>query len=160
MAEIHITCHDAENNNLPNACMHCGAQATVHRIANMNGAKIPLPFCAKHQSGIVQHWARTAGFVVLSIWMAGIFIVTYDLEAALRMTGRSPYLVPAFCVASALWFLLWFFACLIWKPGQIRCKDRTEDGVILTGVSEQYVNAFRGYRERTCGPDEPGREEN
>jgi hypothetical protein len=174
MAQVRLHVREADG-HLPMVCMRCGEPATTTKSKNMSWcppwvivlivasllpylivaliltkrATVRAPFCEQHR----WHWLWRLLVILASLFFvlfAGI--ATIIVMASTRPqggAGGADALRGFACVASLALFLAWLILALILQNTAIRPREITDTEILLTGVSEAFVEAVEeADRER------------
>jgi hypothetical protein len=180
MAWIHLSRYEAEEGDLPDVCMRCGAPATVRKrrrftshplwvylliplgllpyviVAIILTEEVPCytQFCPRHR----HHWLFRGllvwvGFVVILAIIIGSSVLLASMSDQLnRSTEES--LAGLLCVGSVILMLCWFISIPITQLTAIHPTDATDRGLTLKNVSPAFVEAVRAYRASRSGEEQ------
>ncbi len=179
MAGIQLSRYEAEEGDLPDVCMCCGAPATERKRLRFTShplwCYVLLPFgyipyvivaailtervlcytlfCPRHK-----HYFR---FRTLIVWggLAALLVVIFGgFVLAGSIADRSgktqDLLFGSLCIASPLLLFLWLISIPIVQETSIRPADVRERRLILKHVSSDFVEAVREYRENRKGEEQ------
>jgi hypothetical protein len=173
MASIQLSRHEAEEGDLPDVCMCCGAPATERKrrrfISHPLWVYLLLPFgylpyvivaailtenvrcytlfCARHKN----HWLlRTliiwGAFIVLLAFLAGSFALVGSMSGPASKSTQDT-LFGLLCIAMPVLLLCWLISIPIMQLTAIHPANVTEHRLTLKCVSPAFVEAVRNYRE-------------
>jgi hypothetical protein len=173
MASIQLTRREAEEGDLPDVCMRCGAPATVRKrrmfVSHPLWVYVLLPigylpyvivaaimtqrvrcytlFCGRHKN----HWLYRAlfiwgAFVLMIALIVGSFAVVISMETQLKKSTDA--FVGILCFGSLGLMFCWLISIPIMQLTAIHPGDVTERRLTLKRVSPTFVDAVRDYRER------------
>src|SRR5262245_36956490 len=173
MASIHLSLYEAEEGDLPNVCMRCGAPATerdrrrfvshpVWVYALLPFGYIPYVvvaavltervrcytlFCPRHK----HHWGvRTliiiGAFLALMAFIIGSMILVGSLHGHVNK-GTEEFLSGLVCFGAPVLVLCLLISIPIIQLTAIHPSNPTRDGLTLNGVSPAFVEAVHDYRE-------------
>lgn len=173
MASIQLSRYEAEEGELPDVCMCCGAPATERKrrrfISHPLWVYLLVPFgylpyvivaavltenvrcytlfCARHKN----HWLfRTlviwGTFVALLAFLAGSFVLMESLTGSMSKSMQDT-LFGSLCIATPVLFLCWLITIPIAQLTAIHPANATEHRLTLKRVSPAFVEAVRNYRE-------------
>lgn len=171
MAKVFLRGRCSRPDDLPDVCMKCGAQADdrVSRTFNWvpqwigltlliawpvylilaivlkKSATVAVPLCEQHKS----HWT-------FRIWLnLGTFVVLVGGGIALAiligsLSGPGPNDLGGFAVLLVVVALVaWLIILVVSSMTAIRVEEITDDnGVRLTGVCQEFVDAYRDQEDR------------
>jgi rhomboid protease GluP len=163
MAKAILDLIRTETGQLPMVCMRCGQRATTietkvfstnsfpsFRQATRSNYALPFgagfleatvqaPFCDEHKN----HWAWRSRAMKLSL--AGSLITVVVLAVAMILLGSAghPNLAGLPCVGMAVIGFGWLIFVVTMETTAIRPKRIGEKTVTLTGVSEDFITAYR-----------------
>lgn len=168
MAQIRLYLDEADG-DLPNACMRCGDEATVTKTKNMQWtppwvgvlilagllpyvivamimtkrARLQAPFCDQHSG----HWLNRTLLILGSAFALGMLsIASFVLLAVVPVQHRDDFFGLA-CAASIAMFIAWVIILAFAQGTAIRCKEITEDEMVLDGVSRDFVELVEDERD-------------
>jgi hypothetical protein len=174
MASIQLGRYEAEEGDLPDVCMRCGAPAAVRKrhvfISHPLWVYVLLPFgyvpyvvvaavltervrcythfCPRHKN----HWLVRAlliwgSFVALLALIVCGFAVVGSLQGRLSRPAHDALFGMA-CVGSPVLLFCWLISIPIMQLTAIHPADVTDRRLTLRRVSPAFVEAVRDYRER------------
>jgi len=183
MPEFRVRRYVAAEGQLPMICMLCGARATTRKSKRMvyrpswvlalmllgvlpylivafileKRCVLQAPFCSHHEG----HW-RTR---TLILW--GVFLGACVLGVAGIAVGQD--VGGALCGVSCVVLLAWLITAAVLHETSLHATEITDEGMTLTGVSVQFLNALRmapappnmplqeqAYFRRSAQPGMPG----
>jgi hypothetical protein len=170
MSQVRLSVQEADG-YLPAVCMRCGKAATATVTKKMQWhpswvyllillhvliyiivamivtrrAVVQVPFCDEHKG----HWFKR------NMWMWGTFFLfgiagvsTLILVGNLDDRAQNDYM-PFACIVSVVLLVGWFVIVIVCQNTAIRAKEITDTEILLTGVSEEFVEAVaEADRER------------
>jgi hypothetical protein len=173
MASVRLSRYEAEEGDLPDVCMRCGAPAAVRKrhvfISHPLWVYVLLPFgylpyvvvaavltervrcctqfCPRHKN----HWlVRTliiwGTFVALLALIVGSVVVVGSMEGKMSRSAHDA-LIGMVCIGSPVLLFCWLISIPIMQLTAIHPADVTERRLTLKRVSPAFVKAVRDYRE-------------
>jgi hypothetical protein len=180
MASIQLTRREAEEGDLPEVCMRCGAPATVRKrrmfVSHPLWVYLLLPagylpyvivaavltqrvrcythFCPQHKN----HWLFRGlivwcAFVALLALIVGSFAIVISMEQQLGKDTTGS-LFGFLCIGSTLLMFCWLISIPIMQLTAIHPGEVTERRLTLKCVSPAFVDAVRNHRERPRADEE------
>ena len=177
MAWIQLSKYEAEEGDLPDVCMCCGAPAIERKrrrfishplwvYALMPLGYIPYAvvaailtehvrcytlFCARHK----HYWRnRTLAiwgtFVALLALIVGSFAIVGSMSEQFSRSTQD-ILFGALCIGSPVLLLCWLISIPIIQVTEIHPANVTERRLTLKGISPAFAEAVREYRENRKG---------
>lgn len=179
MPSLSLSRFEATEGRLPRMCMQCGAEAVTERKKNFSWhpqwviililvnlliyvvvamvltkrMSVRAPFCDKHQN----HWRWRAWFIWLGLVLVCVLgiggLVLFNVLNE-RARGRGSDLGGFVCLAVGAIGLIWLIAAAIVQNSAIRPTEITDDGITLTHVCQEFVQAVwqqRDPRARAAG---------
>jgi hypothetical protein len=174
MASIQLRRYEAEEGDLPDVCMRCGAPATERRRRRFTThplwVYVLLPFglvpyvivaaaltehvrcytlfCPRHKN----HWlVRTlivwGAFVALLALIVGSFVAVALMERQLSGSMMGD-LIGYLCIGSVVLLFCWLVSIPIMQLTAIHPANVTERRLTLKRVSPAFVDAVWDHRER------------
>jgi hypothetical protein len=181
MASIYLSRREAEEGDLPDVCMRCGAPATESKRRRFTShplwVYVLLPFgylpyvivaavltekircctlfCPRHKN----HWrVRTliiwGSFVAIPVLIFGGFILVAMLSGQLSEATQDK-LFGLVCMGAALLAFCWLLSIPLIQETAIHPSNGTERGLTLKRVSPAFVDAVEEYRENRKSRREP-----
>jgi hypothetical protein len=171
MPSIQLTRREAEEGDLPDMCMRCGAPATVRKrrmfVSHPLWVYVLLPFgylpfvivaaimtqrarcythfCARHKNHWLCRaliiWGAFVAMLVLVVGCLALIMTLYPDKAPDRVIG-------ALCFGSLALIFCWLISIPIVQLTAIHPGDVTDRRLTLKRVSPAFVDAVRDYRER------------
>lgn len=187
MASIQLSRYEAEEGDLPEVCMRCGAPATERKrrrfVSHPFWIYVLLPFgyipyvivaailtekvrcytlfCPRHKN----QWRRRTliiwgAFVALLVLLAGSFALVGSLSGQFSKSTQD-FLLGSLCIASPVLFLCWLISIPIMQETAIHPADVTERRLTLKHIAPAFAEAVREYREdrKREGREEDSRRE-
>lgn len=173
MASIQLSRHEAEEGDLPDVCMCCGAPATERKrrrfISHPLWVYLLLPlgyipyaivaailtehircytlFCPRHK----HHWL-VRSLIVWGLLVAILALVITGFIIAGSLSGRvssstESLLFGSVCIGSIVLMLCWFISIPLMQSTAIHPADATERHLALKRISPAFVEAVREHRE-------------
>ena len=173
MASIQLSRYEAEEGDLPDVCMCCGASATERKrrrfISHPLWVYLLLPFgylpyvivaailtenvrcytlfCPRHKN----HWLlRTlviwGAFVVLLVLLIGSFVLVGSMFGP-GSKSMQDKLFGILCIATPVLLLCWLISIPLAQLTAIHPADVTEHRLTLKRISPAFAEAVRIYRE-------------
>src|SRR5215831_10105475 len=181
MAFIQLSRYEAEEGDLPDACMCCGAPATERKrrrfISHPFWVYVLLPFgyipyvivaavlteevrcytlfCPRHKN----HW-RKRTLIIWGAFAAMLALIAGGLAIVGSMTGHisksvQDSLFGMICVASPLLVVCWLSSIPIMQVTAIHPADVRERGLILKRISPAFADAVREHRANNRNAERP-----
>jgi hypothetical protein len=170
MATVQIGRREAEDDDLPDVCMKCGAPATARvsrtfswypewvwitilagllifvilAIILTKRMRVQVPFCDLHK----KHWFNRN----LAIWGTfGILALLMVLAIGVAVAMADPSdqgnpVLGVFCIGGLLCLVPWLTVVAIAHYSMIRPSEITDRSIRLTKVSDYFVDAVEDYR--------------
>lgn len=174
MATIQLSKYEAEEGDLPDVCMCCGAPATERKrrrfISHPLWVYLLLPlgylpyvivaailtehihcytlFCPQHKNHwLVRNLIVWGSLVVILIVLVGGFVIAGSLS---RQVSRSTedILFGSLCVGSVVLLLCWLISIPLMQVTAIHPANVSERWLILKRISPAFVEAVREYRAK------------
>jgi hypothetical protein len=177
MASVRLGRYEAEDGDLPPVCMRCGEPAEEYRRKQFNWhpqwvyilliagllvfvivaviltkwMRIRAPLCPAHTN----HWLWRTLVVLLSLLLLVFLAIAsiFLLSALERQPGRQ-HLFGFVCLGVVVLAVIWLIATIVIQMTAIRPTEITDRDITLTGVSVEFVDAYRNRRRRRRRPDE------
>jgi hypothetical protein len=150
MATVKLAFDEAKQGHLPHTCIWCGEAAfqfKSKRLRPSNQVALRAPFCVRHR----HHWRiRTTLVYVLLAATALAWAITpvIAVECAQRpKTEATILIVLSLAVAELLFPLLFVASVILFRFHGVRVK-RTQDGVLVWNVADEFVEALRVHRNK------------
>jgi hypothetical protein len=174
MASIQLSRYEAEEGDLPDVCMSCGAPSIVRKrrrfVSHPLWVYVLLPagyvpyaivaailtenvrcytlFCPRHKN----HWGfRTlliwGGFVALLALCFGSFVLVGALSESLSKSTHD-MLFGSLCLGSVVLVFCWLISIPIIQVTAIHPTDITPDRLTLKGISPAFAQAVREHRQK------------
>ncbi|QEL14428.1 DUF2254 domain-containing protein [Limnoglobus roseus] len=166
MATVRLTKDQCQRDELPGLCARCGRPASTHidrtfawnppwvgvfllagilpgvilLFATQRRLRVRLPMCERH----LRHWRSPTTFtwiglpVCLGIIVFGLFVLGEIHH------GASPV-----ANAGVFTFLAWIAVVGVWHSRLIRPERIDANGIVLTGVAEEFADAVEAMREES-----------
>jgi hypothetical protein len=166
MANVILSRYEVENHRLPNACLRCGAPATVTRnkqfswnppwvfllifagllpllivaLITTKKMRMSAPFCDEHKG----HWSKRsawtfAGFGLLTLMVIGAFAVGF-------FDSNNPVFGVA-CMGVLGAGVVWLIAAAVMQHTSIRPTKITDREITLTNVSPEFVQVVEAHHD-------------
>lgn len=177
MASIQLSRYEAEEGDLPDACMCCGAPATErkrrHFVSHPFWVYVLLPwgyilyaivaailtehircytiFCPRHQNYFrTRNLFIWGALVVILMLLVGGFVLAGVLGGHVSESTQN-LLFGSYCIGTVVLLLGWLMSIPISQVTAIHPANPTSDEVTLKRVSPAFVEAVREYRKnRKC----------
>jgi hypothetical protein len=172
MATVRLGRYEAEDYELPNVCMQCGAKAVGYRRRGfrwspgwviitalfgllpyfliteltMRRMAVWVPYCKAHKKGPLWPTLVSVGSLV------ALIAVTAGLIALLNDEGAGAVAI-VFC-AGVFAFIVWMFVAIILHTPTIRPTEINDKSITLKGVCQEFIDALNADRR---GEDRPQR---
>ncbi len=169
MAQVRLRWDETRADELPEACMCCGAPAAVHRgrtfswhpqwvlflllagllpflivaVIMTKRMRVEVPLCDAHKN----HWlVRTAVTWTVFIGLLGLGVVAMLLMEQNGPQGNDP--VGGYvCAGTLVGLFIWLIAAAVLQSTSIRPVEITADDITLTRVARGFVEALREQRD-------------
>jgi hypothetical protein len=182
MASIQLSRYEAEEGDLPDVCMSCGAPATERKrrrfISHPLWVYLLLPlgylpyvvvaailtenvrcytlFCPRHKN----HWLlRTlviwGAFVALLVLLIGSFALVGSMSGPGSKSTQDK-LFGILCLATPMLLLCWLISIPITQLTAIHPAEVSEHRLTLKRISPAFAEAVRNYREDHQREELPG----
>ena len=168
MADLVLWRDGLPDKRLPPLCMRCGAPSGVvvehcflwarsdaaglwgsfFNLARHDRENVKVPLCERHRNIFRNRTIRVALAIIAPlIFLAGLALFN-RLEGAPPPGGQRPPAVARvegmLVIGFGLSLVYVLFAMFTWREAAIRAVALDENYVVLTGVSEQFVQAIEG----------------
>jgi uncharacterized BrkB/YihY/UPF0761 family membrane protein len=174
MSYIDLSWREAEDGDLPQVCMCCGALATEVKRRRFTShpvwVYVLLPFgwlpymivaavlteklrcytlfCPRHKN----HWRKRTliiwgTFVAIPVFLVGGLIMAFSLDGQIRKEAQDS-LVGAVCIAFFVLSFCWLVSIPLIQETAIHTANGTDRGLTLKRVSPVFVQAVRDYRKK------------
>ena len=172
MASIKLSRYEAEEGDLPDVCMCCGAEATERKrrrfVSHPLWVYVLLPwglipyaivasilterilcytlFCPRHKNYyFVRNLIVWSALVVVLLLIAGAFILALSLSNYVSKSTQG-ILAGSCCLGTVVLLLCWLMSIPISQETAIHPTNATERHLTLKCVSPAFVEAVRQYR--------------
>ena len=163
MAVLRLESYDENVLELPEVCMQCGAPATLRKsktfswfpqwvwvllfVCNVvifaivamimtKRRSVQVPLCEEHKN----HWVWRQLVVVGSL--LGLLAVGVASVAVLDNEGGNDPFGGILCAGSLILLVAWVIMAVIVQSTSIRAKEITDRGIVLSGVSPEFIKAY------------------
>jgi hypothetical protein len=171
MARIKLGRHEAEEGDLPQQCIRCGAPQTLVKRKSFSWhpqwvyvlllvGLLPclivaliltkrmtaaIPLCEQHKSYWLKRnaWIWGTCFIVAMACVGAFALVVQGAE---RKAPRGEDLSGLVCLGSTLAGLVWLVVAAVIQHLTIRPTQITDTSITLTNVSDKFVDAVDDYR--------------
>jgi hypothetical protein len=167
MARIKLERYEAEEGDLPDICMKCGARATTEKLRRFSWQppwvyvlllagllpflivaliltkrmRIPVPLCAEHRGHWTwRGWVVGGGFLGLFLLGLGTMILLAATDNAGRRQGDDAF--GFVCLGFTALGLVWLIVAAIVQHTAIRPTRITDYEITLTNVAPGFVKAL------------------
>jgi hypothetical protein len=164
MAVLRLESYDANVLELPEVCMQCGAPATLHKsktfswfppwvwvllvvcnilifaIVAMIMTKrrtVRVPLCEEHKNHWLWRQLLVVGSLLGLLAVGGVSMIALDNEGG----GNDPF-GGILCIGSLILLVAWVILAVIVQSTSIRAKEVTDQGIVLSGVSPEFIKAY------------------
>lgn len=165
MAKLRLESYDRHTVELPDLCMHCGAQAAVRKsktfswfppwiwillficgllpfaiiaLVMTKRRTVDVPLCEEHKN----YWFIRQTLVIgsfLGICVLGVFSWILVMESDGR--NGNPF-GGIMCIGSIVLFVAWLIMAVNVQNNSIRPREITDSTITLVGVSKAFVEAY------------------
>ena len=173
MASIQLSRYEAEEGDLPDACMCCGAAATERKrrrfVSHPLWVYLLLPwgyivyaivaailtenircytlFCTRHKNyWLVRNLIVWGSLLVILLLLVGGFVLAGSLSGHVSRSTED-VVFGSLCIGSVLLLLGWLVSIPISQVTAIHPANATEYDLTLKRVSPAFVEAVRQHRE-------------
>jgi hypothetical protein len=181
MASIQLSRYEAEEGDLPDVCMCCGAPATERKFFRFTShpawVYVLLPFgyipyvivaavltekvrcctlfCPRHRN----HWRRRTliiwgTFAAFLTLIAGSFVLVGSVSGQVNRATQD-WLFGSLCIGSVVFALCWLISIPIVQATAIHPADVTELRLTLKGISPAFADAVDNHRANRKGLEPP-----
>lgn len=181
MASIQLSRYEAEEGDLPDVCMCCGAEATERTrrrfISHPLWVYLLMPcgylpyvivaviltehircytlFCPRHKNYFFMRTVFVWGLlVVVLVLIVASFFLLGSLSGAVKESSRG-YLVGSFCIGTVALLFGWLLSIPISQVTAIHPAEATESRLTLRRVSPDFVEAVRQHRAERKSRSQP-----
>jgi hypothetical protein len=171
MATVQLSRREAEDDDLPDVCMKCGAPATTRisrafawypewvwitilagllifvilALVLTKRMRVEVPLCDEHK----KHWFNRN----LAIWGTfGILALLMVIGIGIAVAAADPSdrdgnpVFGVICIGSLVCLIPWLTVVAIAHYSMIRPSEITDRSIRLTKVSDEFVDAVEDYR--------------